>query len=397
MRTPYRMTLLACSAGLHLHWPAPRTGHRHGRGWCVSRCRHPLSSRARQRTRSRGEHRRLPDARFRARAARRRVVGHCRPVSYHAVDSFATPVTAFSDRSFWRIAMGMKTYTASTISELVSRRFSVSTAVSGCSLAGGTTARKRVPSRETSQSDQPLMAFTSSHLKALFTAKRRRGAPTVNVGAVRTGMEQVVRASEQLAPSRLHRGTIHQPPIASLGGGHRERRDVHLIASDSSDARDDSIRRRTLVSSAGVSIRGDGGDPFNGSVRCQFARRPLSERGSCRRATSSASVTQPTFNHFTSAPVTRFLRMMRHPPENMIESADSQRPRVSLSRSDVSCCPIRSIRTSGSETELGSSTIEQHACSIRRDASAAVGHADQLTTPLVARAIEPDHPAALGE
>jgi hypothetical protein len=31
-------------------------------------------------------------------------------VLYHAVDSFATPVTAFGDGSFWRIAMGMKTY-----------------------------------------------------------------------------------------------------------------------------------------------------------------------------------------------------------------------------------------------------------------------------------------------
>jgi hypothetical protein len=31
-------------------------------------------------------------------------------VLYHKVDSFATPVTAFGDGSFWRIAMGMKTY-----------------------------------------------------------------------------------------------------------------------------------------------------------------------------------------------------------------------------------------------------------------------------------------------
>jgi hypothetical protein len=29
---------------------------------------------------------------------------------YHKVDAFATPVTAFGDGSFWRIAMGMKTY-----------------------------------------------------------------------------------------------------------------------------------------------------------------------------------------------------------------------------------------------------------------------------------------------
>ena len=31
-------------------------------------------------------------------------------VLYHIVDTFATPVTAFGDGSFWRIAMGLKTY-----------------------------------------------------------------------------------------------------------------------------------------------------------------------------------------------------------------------------------------------------------------------------------------------
>jgi opacity protein-like surface antigen len=29
---------------------------------------------------------------------------------YHKVDSFATPLATFGDGSFWRIAMGMKTY-----------------------------------------------------------------------------------------------------------------------------------------------------------------------------------------------------------------------------------------------------------------------------------------------
>ena len=59
---------------------AARARHRDGRVSGASvRCRHPLRLPRSTKDSIRGEHRRLPDtARFRARAARRRVVGHCR-------------------------------------------------------------------------------------------------------------------------------------------------------------------------------------------------------------------------------------------------------------------------------------------------------------------------------